>query len=73
MCGKLPHVETLSNPDNYSLPFVTQVDHCVTHNTWCSRYDDSDKLIAIDDVDVIAVETGPTGSVPIVWAARPAT
>ena len=35
--------------------------------------DDSDKLIAIDDVDVTAVETGPTGSVPIVWAARPAT
>ena len=26
MCGKLPHVETLSNPDNYSLNTV-ECDH----------------------------------------------
>ena len=25
MCGKLPHVETLSSPDNYSLAFVAKV------------------------------------------------
>ena len=26
MCGKLPHVETLSNPDNYSLFSVALLD-----------------------------------------------
>ena len=32
MCGKLPHVETLSNPDNYSLMMSSAWPHGNAHN-----------------------------------------
>ena len=36
MCGKLPHVETLSSPDNYSFLFAA-INECQYDNGGCEQ------------------------------------
>ena len=56
MCGKLPHVETLSNPDNYSLMYGEQkTDGCLKRyplTTMHFRKPDPDFLSPIGSINV---------------------